>query len=113
MEFIILSILFVAFSVTVYFLYRRTVKSHELQAAELRTLLRETIDKSSQMSEMIMAGSYQEWLRIKEGKKPTPNSVKDEPNSIELDEGVKIPFDEITGVSVDGGPRQKVKLYKS
>ena len=112
MEFIILSILFVVLVIGAYLLYQKMAKLFDLQVSELRNHLKEVMDQSKEMSEMVMAGGYQEWLRIKEGRKPTPNDIKDEPNTIELDESVRIPFEDITGVSVDGGPKQKVKLYR-
>lgn len=73
--------------------------------------LESVMEKSKIISEMAMAGSLQEWKRIKQGKRST-NAVAPEPNFDELSENNKIPFSQITGVQVDGGPKQKIKLYK-
>jgi len=42
---------------------------------------------------------------------PKPNEVKAEPNDQELNEDKMLDFSEITGLQVDGGPTQKVKVY--
>lgn len=63
-------------------------------------------------SEMWMAGSFQEWNRIKTGKKPLPNSIKEEPNEVELTENNRINWEDITGVKVNGGPNKKIKIYQ-
>ena len=42
---------------------------------------------------------------------PAPNAVKAETNDQEFSEDKLIDFAEITGLQVDGGPTQKVKVY--
>ena len=78
--------------------------------ATLKTL--ETVmEKNKTISEMALAGSYQEWKRIKSGNKAV-NNIKDEPNLEEITEDKRIPFDDITGVQVDNNPAQKIKIYQ-
>lgn len=72
--------------------------------------MEQVMEKNKVISEMALAGSYQEWKRIKQGKKSV-NAVAPAPNFDELSENSKIPFGDITGVHVDGGPKQKIKLY--
>lgn len=107
-ESIVLLLLFVFLLVFSYFAYR---------------LIKNIIDKSNesvemlgkqmeQVSQMMMAGSYQEYDRISKGKKEVPNDIKDEPNFPELREDTKIPFDQIKNVKVNDGPARKIKIYK-
>jgi len=65
----------------------------------------------SETTQMMMAGSFEEWKRIKDGKKPIPNKIKSEKNFKDLDESERIPFSQIQGIKVDNEPRRKVKLY--
>jgi hypothetical protein len=62
--------------------------------------------------EMLMAGSFEEWKRIKEGKEAVPNEIKEEPNFQELSEDNRIPFGDIASVQVDEGPKANIKLYR-
>ena len=71
-------------------------------------ILQDQLERNSQMQ---MAGSFQEWNRIKEGKRTKPNEIKEEPNFIPLTEENPIPFSEITGVKVNNEPKRKIKIY--
>ena len=103
-EFIILALLVIGFAVFAYIFYTKQNKLTETLVKKLN----EQVEKST---EMMMAGSLQEWQRIKEGKKPYPNKLKSDPNLLELTEENRIPWDDITGVKIDEGPKKKVKIY--
>ena len=99
-EFIILGILALAFIGFAYFVYQDSQKKTGAMMKQM-----------NDMTQMLMAGSYQAWDRAKKGKKPLPNTIKNVPNFKELTEGKRIPWGEITGVEVDSAPRRKVKIY--
>lgn len=100
-EFIILSILLLAVLGFAGFIYFDSQKKQQILLQQMQSA-----------NEMLMAGSYQEWNRIKAGKKSPPNKIKVEPNNMELTEENRIPWENIVNVRVDDGPARKIKLYK-
>lgn len=44
--------------------------------------------------------------------KPEKNSFEPEKNEVEIGEGNRIPYEEISYLSVDGSPKQKIKIYR-
>jgi len=100
-EYIVLGILALGFLGFGVFIYLNSQKQMD------RMLKR--LEESNQMQ---MAGSFQEYERVKQGKKPTTNNIKNEPNFPELSEDNPIPFDQIQGIKLDNEPKRKIKIYK-
>ena len=99
-ELIAIAVLFCLTLGFVYFMMRNQQKQSQ-----------HFMDQMQKNTQMMMAGSFQEWNRVKKGLKPLPNKVKNEPNLQDLSEDNKIPFEDIRNVSVDGGPKREIKLY--
>lgn len=100
MEFIVLSILILGVLGLAGFIYWHSQKQIELFRGEMKSI-----------NEMLMAGSFQEWQRVKTGKPPIPNTLKSEPNFQDLREEEKIPWSAIENVKVDNEPKRKIKIY--
>lgn len=80
--------------------------------AQQESLQKDLVGQMKELSEMAMAGSYQEWSRIKKGGQPIPNDVKSEPNMIEVTEENPIPLGQVTHVQVNDEPKRKIKIYR-
>jgi len=94
-------------------LFLRFTKDQQSKLQELfNKQFKEMGDQQKELVEMLMAGSYQEWLRIKQGKKPEANDVKNEENLLDLTEDNRISFEEITGVKVNDGPKKEIRINR-
>jgi hypothetical protein len=82
------------------FIYLQSQKQAEMLQKQMK-----------EFSQMAMAGSLQEYQRVKLGKRPIPNKLKNKKNFEDLTEANRIPWEDITGVKVDEGAKTKVKLY--
>lgn len=100
MEIILLSIITLAVVVLCGFIFISSQKHNKALQDQLK-----------EINQMQMAGSFQEWNRIKAGKRAVPNKIKEEENFTPLTEDNPIPFDEIEGVKINNEPRRKIKMY--
>ena len=104
-EFVVVVVLAMAVVAFVVFLSLRQEKNMQGQIGDLRSELK-------QAREMLLAGGYQEYERIKKKEPPPANEVIDEPNSPEISEANPISLDEITTVQIDDQPKRNIKIYK-
>jgi len=110
--FVILAVMVVAILGFTAFVYHDSQRRFEALQEKSQEALKALQEQLKAQNEMLMAGSLEEWKRIKEGKEPAPNEIKDEPNFQDMAEDKRIPFDEITAVRVDEGPKAEIKLYR-
>lgn len=108
-EFIILGIITLLLFGFAMFIFNNMMRVYG-EAQKQNKLLQEQVKS---FGEMLMAGSLQEYARIKKGRKPIPNNIKEEPNMLDITENNRIPWDEITGVQVDNGPKRDIRIYET